>query len=136
MQDLGSKGSSISSLRSHPIPESTSSDYENANRPSNIPSGSESDKSSRSRWDDQRPHLPWDPPCTLLSRSSARSDGTATDSSQTPVEGAGGGLGFSDGASGEDLALPTQEEVVKKTEKITKKIQELLVLAQDDKLDR
>ncbi|ELU00134.1 hypothetical protein CAPTEDRAFT_168917 [Capitella teleta] len=59
------------------------------------------------------------------SDKSSRSSG----SSQTPVEG------MSDGASGEDLALPTQEDVVKKTERITKKIQELLVLAQDDKLD-
>ena len=32
--------------------------------------------------------------------------------------------------------MPTQEEVVKKTEKITKKIQELLLSAQEGKHDR
>ena len=35
--------------------------------------------------------------------------------------------------SGEELALPSQDDVVKKTEKITKKIQELLVSAQEGK---
>ena len=34
---------------------------------------------------------------------------------------------------GAHLELPTQEQVVKKTEKITKKIQELLRSAQDGK---
>ena len=37
---------------------------------------------------------------------------------------------------GEQMALPTQEDVVKKTEKITKKIQELLISAQEGKNDR
>ncbi len=41
-----------------------------------------------------------------------------------------------DSASGEDLAMPTQDEVVKKTERITKKIQELLIAAQEGKHDR
>ena len=52
------------------------------------------------------------------------------------MEGAAvGGAAYPD--SGEDLALPTQDEVVRKTEKITKKIQELLLSAQQDgKQDR
>lgn len=61
---------------------------------------------------------------------------TPTDLSQdNPADGAIGASAYPD--SGEDLALPTQDEVVKKTEKITKKIQELLVSAQQDgKQDR
>ena len=53
-------------------------------------------------------------------RDSAGSAGTTTPTeSATPLEGA--------------AELPTQEQVVKKTERITKKIQELLRNAQDGK---
>ena len=44
-------------------------------------------------------------------------------------------MSFSDSASGEDISLPSQDDVVKKTEKITKKIQELLISAQEGKQD-
>ncbi|KAK3774024.1 hypothetical protein RRG08_030106 [Elysia crispata] len=47
-------------------------------------------------------------------------------------EGAGGS-DWSLAACGEDPSLPSQQEVVRKTEKVTKKIQELLVSAQEGK---
>ncbi len=46
------------------------------------------------------------------------------------------GLG-SDVEPGEQgVHLPTQDDVVRKTERITKKIQELLISAQEGKIDR
>ena len=40
------------------------------------------------------------------------------------------------GEGGEEPVMPTQEEVVKKTEKVTKKIQELLQTAQEGNHNR
>ena len=40
------------------------------------------------------------------------------------------------GDGGEEPEMPTQEEVVKKTEKVTKKIQELLQTAQEGNHNR
>ena len=67
--------------------------------------------------------------------------GQSDSSSQTPTnsnasitqEGASASPSFSEGG---EITMPTQDEVVRKTEKITKKIQELLLRAQDGKHDR
>ena len=61
-------------------------------------------------------------------------DNQSTDSLHTLPEedGGGGATGVSETSPD---SLPTQEEIVKKTEKITKKIQELLRNAQDGKKD-
>ena len=50
-------------------------------------------------------------------------------------EGAGGS-DWSLAACGENPSMPSQQEVVRKTEKVTKKIQELLVSAQEGKHNR
>lgn len=50
-------------------------------------------------------------------------------------EGQDSGTGAA-GDISEDPTLPTQEEVVKKTEKVTKKIQELLQTAQEGSHNR
>ncbi len=60
--------------------------------------------------------------------------GSTPDSSRTASTEVGRGS-YTDG-SGEDLALPSQDDVVKRTERITKKIQELLVSAQEGKATR
>lgn len=38
--------------------------------------------------------------------------------------------------TGDDMGLPAQDEVVRKTERITKRIQELLVSAQQNKYEK
>ena len=58
-------------------------------------------------------------------RESSESEGQDSVSSQGAV-----------GEGGEEVVMPTQEEVVKKTEKVTKKIQELLQTAQEGNHNR
>ena len=63
---------------------------------------------------------------------------TPTNSSTSlPQEGASATPPFSDsGGCFRETTMPTQQDVVKKTEKITKKIHDLLVQIKDRKFDR
>jgi len=63
---------------------------------------------------------------------------TPTNSSASiPQEGASATPPFSDsGGCFREITMPAQQDVVKKTEKITKKIHDLLVQIKDGKYDR
>lgn len=61
------------------------------------------------------------------------SQGALTEGSTSTLGEAGATASACASGAGEVESLPSQEEVVKKTEKITKKIQELLLSAQGGK---
>ena len=69
-------------------------------------------------------------PCSL---DPANSTGAGSCGS---VEGGGETLSHSDIEDTTECGMPQQEEVVRKTERITKKIQELLLSVQEAKHDR
>ncbi|XP_059154314.1 ARF GTPase-activating protein GIT2-like isoform X2 [Physella acuta] len=76
----------------------------------------------------------YDVPRSHLSTDSGASDGQVQDvlsSIRESSESEGQGSNSSLAAVGDDPNMPTQEEVVRKTDKVTKKIQELLVSAQE-----
>ena len=65
--------------------------------------------------------------------SGGLSDATSGVMSPTPLQD-GAASTYPD--NGEDMALPLQDEVVRKTERITKRIQELLLSAQQNKYEK